>query len=64
MARDPGGFTIDTDDNSFITTMNNANNDFNFGLGAGYTGSYADFDSSTDDNGNATDLTPRYLWIR
>jgi hypothetical protein len=64
VARDPGGFTIDTDDNSFITTMNNANNDYNFGLGAGYTGSYADFDSSTDDNGTATDLTPRYLWIR
>jgi len=61
---DPSGFLIDSDDNSFLTTMNNANNDYNFGLGAGYSSSYADFDSSTDDQGNTSDQTPRYLWIR
>ena len=34
------------------------------GLGAGYSSSSADFNSSTDDQGNVSDTTPRYLWIR
>lgn len=65
IATDPGGFRIDTDDNSFITTLNHATyNDYNFGLGAGYSSSYADFDSTTADSGDASDTAIRYLWIR
>ena len=47
------GYTIATDDNSMLTTLDNGSyHDYNFGLGAGYSGSMVDFDYQTDDYGN------------
>jgi hypothetical protein len=47
------GYRTANDDNSMLTTLNNASyHDYNFGLGAGYSSSMVDFDYSTDDYGN------------
>ena len=59
------GYTISGDDNSFITTMQNGPYiDYNFGLGAGYVGSFVDYDASTDDYGNPSVSTQQVLYGR
>jgi hypothetical protein len=56
------GFVMSNDDNSMITTLQNGSYiDYNFGLGAGYVGSFADYDASTDDYGNPSVTTPMLL---
>ncbi len=60
------GYTMATDDNSMITTLNNGSyHDYNFGLGAGYGSSgHVDFDYSTDDYGNSGYTTQVLLFGR
>lgn len=58
------GYIVSTDDNSFITTLDNQNNNSgNFGLGAGYP-QHADWDSTTDDYPDTTDAEPVLLFGR
>ena len=52
-----GGYTLGTDDNSMITTLNNGSyDDYNFGLGAGYgtasSSNAVDWDKTTNDSGD------------
>jgi hypothetical protein len=59
-----GGFTLSTDDNSFLTTMNNINNiDSNFGFGAGDVDG-ADFDADLGDGESISDTTQWLIYLR
>jgi hypothetical protein len=59
------GYAVAEDDNSFITTLDNGScSHSNFGLGAGESGDYADWDSNTDDQANLSDVTPILLFGR
>lgn len=61
-----GGFTISTDDNSFITTLRNDASCTvnNFGLGAGRSSGYGDFDATTADSLASGDTRGRLLMVR
>ncbi len=63
---DEGGYTLSSDDNSFITTLDNDTSyyDYNFGLGAGEYNNYADWDSTTSDYADRSDTTQVLLYGR
>ncbi|MBI4701523.1 MAG: hypothetical protein HY744_10245, partial [Deltaproteobacteria bacterium] len=60
------GYTLGTSDNSFITTLDNANyRDYNFGFGAGEgPGTSVDFDGTTSDGSDGADKSLRLLYGR
>ncbi len=58
-----GGYVISTDDDEFVTTMT-PNDVYNFGLGSGNITSYVDFDGTTADAADGTDLVQRLFFAR
>lgn len=59
------GYVLSEDDNSFITTLDMDNApDNNFGLGAGESGGYVDWDATTSDGADPSDTTQILLYGR
>ncbi len=61
---DVGGYTQSTDDNSFVTTLENYSGMNSFGFGAGSLDDYCDFNAVAGGTPDCTDATPRLLYVR